>query len=134
MAAVPLILPLWLLGRAKLDAPSISRYNDQAGGAFVNYTNRIVPMDDLTLRYIAFVVAVLILIWGVIQLNQRLQRVRKGRPKELSTWTRFDAASPDAIEDLPPDVDYDDQEETPEADFHVRAKQNGHHSESKKIT
>jgi hypothetical protein len=91
-------------------------------------------MDDLTLRYIAFVVAVLILIWGVIQLNQRLQRGRKGSQKELSTWTRFDAASPDAIEDLSPDVDYDDQEKTPDADIHVRAKQNGHHSESKKIT
>ena len=91
-------------------------------------------MDDLTLRYIAFVVAVLILIWGVIQLNQRLQRSRKGKPKELNTWTRFDAASPDTIEDLSPDVDYDDQVETPDADIHVRAKQNGHHSESKKIT
>ena len=91
-------------------------------------------MDDLTLRYIAFVVAVLILIWGVIQLNQRLQRSRKGKPKELNTWTRLDAASPDTIEDLSPDVDYDDQEETPDAGIHVRAKQNGHHSESKKIT
>ena len=91
-------------------------------------------MDDLTLRYIAFVVAVLILIWGVIQLNQRLQRSRKGKPKELNTWTKFDAASSDAIEDLSPGFDYDDQEETPEADIHIRAKQNGHHSESKKIT
>ena len=91
-------------------------------------------MDDLTLRYIAFVVAVLILIWGVIQLNQRLQRSRTGKPKELNTWTRLDAARPDTIEDLSPDVDYDDQEETPDTDFHVRAKQNGHQSESKKIT
>jgi len=91
-------------------------------------------MDDLTLRYIAFVVAVLILVWGVIQLNQRLQRSRKGEPKELNTWTRLDAARPDTIEDLSPDVDYNDQEETPEADFHMRAKQNGYHSKSKKIT
>jgi hypothetical protein len=90
-------------------------------------------MDDLTLRYIAFVVAVLILIWGVIQLNQRLQRSRKGEPKELSTWTRLDPASPDTIEDLSPDVDYHDQEETPGAGIHIRAKQNGHYSESKKI-
>jgi len=134
VAAVTLVLPLWLFEFAKLDAPSRSRYNDQAGGAYVNYTNRIVLMDDLTLRYIAFVVAVLILIWGVIQLNQRLQRSRKGKPKELNTWTRLDAASPDTIEDLPPDVDYDDQEETPDASIHVRAKQNGHYSESKKIT
>jgi hypothetical protein len=91
-------------------------------------------MDDLTLRYIAFIVAVLILIWGVIQLNQRLQRSRKSEPKELNTWTRLDAASPDTIEDPSPDVDYYDQEEAPDADIHVRAKQNGHHSESKKIT
>ena len=91
-------------------------------------------MDDLTLRYIAFVVAALILIWGVIQLNQRFQRGRKGGPKELNTWIKLDSASPDTIEDLPPDVDYHDQEETPGADIHIRAKQNGHHSESKKIT
>ena len=91
-------------------------------------------MDDLTLRYIAFVVAALILIWGVIQLNQRLQRSRKGSPKELDTWIKLDSASPDTIEDLPPGVDSDDQEEAPEADIHMRARQNGHHSESKKIT
>jgi hypothetical protein len=91
-------------------------------------------MDDLTLRYIAFVVAALILIWGVIQLNQRFQRSRKGDPKELNTWIKLDSASPDTIEDLSPDVDYDDQEETPEAGIHTRAKQNGHHSESKKTT
>ena len=91
-------------------------------------------MDDLTLRYIAFVVAVLILIWGVIQLNQRFQRGRKGDPKELNTWIKLDTASPDTVEDLSPEVDYHDQEVTPEADIHIRAKQNGHHSRSKKIT
>jgi len=91
-------------------------------------------MDDLTLRYIAFVVAILILIWGVIQLNQRLQHSRKGEPKELNAWTRLDAASSDTIEDPSPDVDYDEQVEVSEADFHMRAKQNGYHSESKKIT
>ena len=91
-------------------------------------------MDDLTLRYIAFVVAALILIWGVIQLNQRLQRSRKGGPKELNTWIKLDSSHPGTIEDLPPSVDSDDQEEAPEAGIHIRAKQNGHYSESKKIT
>jgi len=87
-------------------------------------------MDDLTWKYIAFVVAVSILIWAVMQLNQRLQRHKKtGSP---NTWIKLDATSPNTSEDTSPEVEINDQEEIPEPDIHVRAKQNGHYSASKK--
>src|SRR5260221_11866873 len=47
VAAVPLILPLWLFAFAKLDPPSRIVYNDQGAGTFVNYTNSEFPMHNL---------------------------------------------------------------------------------------
>lgn len=88
-------------------------------------------MNDLTWKYIAFVVAVSILIWAVMQLNQRLQRHKRSNSGSLNTWIKLDATSSNTVEDTP-EVESDDQEETPEPDMHVRAKQNGHYSRSKK--
>jgi len=89
-------------------------------------------MNDLTWKYIAFVVAVSILIWAVMQLNQRLQRHRRTDTGSLNTWIKLDATSQNAVEDISSDVETGDQEETPEPDIHVRAKQNGHYSGGKK--
>ncbi len=89
-------------------------------------------MNDLTWKYIAFVVAVSILIWAVMQLNQRLQRHKRTDSGSLNTWIKLDATSQNTVEDISPDVETDNQEETPEPDMHVRAKQNGHYSGSKK--
>ncbi len=89
-------------------------------------------MNDLTWKYIAFVVAVSILIWAVMQLNQKLQRHKRTDSRSLNTWIKLDATSQNTVEDISPDVETDDQEETPQPDMHVRAKQNGHYSGSKK--
>ena len=90
-------------------------------------------MNDLTWKYLAFVVAASILIWGVLELNRRLYRRKKADPK--STWVKLDSTSPDVVEDLSQGGDDDDQEEMPASDIRIRAQQNGHHSAgSKKIT
>ncbi len=89
-------------------------------------------MNDLTWKYIAFVVAVSILIWAVMQLNHRLQRHKRTDSGSLDTWIKLDATSQNTVEGISSDVETDDQEEAPEPDMHVRAKQNGHYSGSKK--
>jgi hypothetical protein len=91
-------------------------------------------MNDLTLKYLAFVVAASILIWGVLELNRRLYRRNKIDPNPPTTWIKLDAANQDVVEEVSPDEENDDQEETPASDIRIRAQQNGHHSESKKTT
>ena len=91
-------------------------------------------MNEPLLKYLAFIVAAAILIWGVMELNKRLYRHKKMGPKSPHTWIKLDAVGPDAEEDESSDLEYDDQEEMPQPDIHTRAQQNGHHSESEKIT
>ena len=91
-------------------------------------------MNDLTLKYLAFVVAASILIWGVLELTRRLYRRDKIDPNPPTDWIKLDAVNRDVVEDVPPDEENDDQEEMPVSDIRTRAQQNGHHSESKKTT
>lgn len=91
-------------------------------------------MDEQTIRYIAFVVAACILIWGVAELNKRLNHHKKIDPKSPNTWIKLDATRPDTAENVLPVVELDNQEKTHGPDIHVRAQQNGHHSESEKIS
>jgi hypothetical protein len=91
-------------------------------------------MNDLTLKYLAFVVAASILIWGVLELNRRLYRRDKIDPDPPTAWIKLDAANQDVVEEVSPEEENDDQEEPPASDIRIRAQQNGHHSESKKTT
>jgi hypothetical protein len=91
-------------------------------------------MNEPLLKYLAFIVAVSILIWGVMELNKRLDRHKKMDAKSHHTWIKLDAVGPDAGEDVSSDLEYDDQEEMPQPDMRMREQQNGHHSESKRIT
>jgi hypothetical protein len=82
-------------------------------------------MNDVTWKYLAFVVAVSILIWGVLELSKRLYRQGKGDPTSPTTWIKLDAEQEDVE-----DEEHNDREETPESDLKIRAQQNGHHSKT----
>ena len=88
--------------------------------------------------YLGFVVALLILIWAVLEIRSRLTRTRRQKTKAetLSGWARLDSTAADVVqeEQLPlPEEDNEEQEEKAGQDFHTRAQQNGHYSESKKL-
>lgn len=86
-------------------------------------------MDSMLVQYVLFILAALLLIWGVIALNKRLSRHNGPGAHALKTWVELDTRRPDAREDLSPTFD-DEAEE--EAELHARARQNGHHAESQK--
>jgi len=46
-------------------------------------------MDEPLLKYLAFIVAAAILIWGVMELNKRLYQHKKMNPKSPHTWIKF---------------------------------------------
>ena len=91
-------------------------------------------MSPIIVTYFGFVVAALILIWGVAVLSRRYSGRRKADTNAPNTWVPLRPsvpARPDIMRDpiVSPD---DDQDETANSDLHTRAKQNGHYSESKK--
>lgn len=86
-------------------------------------------MDSMLVPYILFILAALIIIWGVVVLNKRLSRHTRPDARSLQTWVELDTKQPDAREDLSPALDDEEEEE---AELHTRARQNGHHAESQR--
>ena len=97
----------------------------------VDIIKRACEMEIIT--YVGFVVAALILIWAVYELARRYDR-KRFNARDASTWVRFDATSLHEDEALPVEMGNDDGEEPIEQSLHNRAKQNGHYSESKKLS
>ena len=90
-------------------------------------------MDPKLIEYVGFFVAALILGWAVVELNKRYFRQRRVDSKPLKTWVKLDFTSADDIEEPLPEEKGDEDESVPESNIHIRAQQNGHHSESKKL-
>lgn len=88
-------------------------------------------MDPVIFTYIGFVVVALILIWAAIELGRYISK-RTGTPTKR-TWVKLDTTRPNILEELQPTSSPEDQEETPEPSIQTRAKQNGHHSESRQL-
>lgn len=93
-------------------------------------------MNPDVVQYIGFIVAALILTWAVIELNRRYFDRRKIDigPRNTS-WVNLDTHKTDESEEaLPADVaDEEEDDEKAESGIQTRAKQNGHHSESKNL-
>lgn len=87
--------------------------------------------------YLGFVVALLILIWAILEMRARLVRTRHKKMKIENPWVRLDSTRADAIQQEEPlpvaEEDSEDQEEKAGQDLQTRAQQNGHYSESKKL-
>jgi hypothetical protein len=90
------------------------------------------PMDSTIVQYVGFIVAALILIWAVIEINRRFERRRKIDPRSPHTWIRMDANQPDTSEEALP-APGDETPAATEPDLQTRARQNGHYSESKRV-
>ena len=91
-------------------------------------------MDQTLIEYAAFFVAALILGWAVYELNKKYFRQRRADSKPLNTWVKLDSLSVNDIKEPLPDEESDgDEESVPESNIQIRAQQNGHHSESKKL-
>lgn len=88
-------------------------------------------MSPMIITYIGFVVAVLILLWGVLIVSQRYLRRGNARSEVADVWIPL---KPDELN--PPDEPVPGEEEPDNEalriDFRTRAQQNGHYSESKK--
>ena len=88
--------------------------------------------------FLGFVVALLILIWAILEMRSRLTRTRRKNTKveTIRRWIRLDSTAKDALQEeplLPVEEDNEEQEEKSGQDLHTRAQQNGHYSESKKL-
>ncbi len=92
-------------------------------------------MDPTLVEYIGFVVAALILGWAVVELNRRYFRQRKAHLEPPNTWVQLASTFTDDTEkSLPIEESDEEKEEVPEPDIRTLAQQNGHHSESKKLS
>ena len=91
-------------------------------------------MSPVFVTYIGFVVAALILLWGLFVVGKRyIVRRRKVDTRLMNAWVPLKPAITESPEDSVPDIDEDDQEEDSRADLQTRSQQNGHYSESKKM-
>lgn len=89
-------------------------------------------MSPTFVVYIGFVVAVVILVWGVLELSQRWDGRRRMRHQAMNTWVPLEPTAVDRNITEGRLSDEDSDEETAQRDSHSRAQQNGHYSESKK--
>lgn len=91
-------------------------------------------LDPLKIQFVALVVAVLILGWAIVVLSRRYFRERALASKQLNGWMKLDSTLDDDNEEQLPVQESDEEEErVPESDVRIKAQQNGHHTESKKL-
>ncbi|HET8843510.1 MAG TPA: hypothetical protein VFN35_18755 [Ktedonobacteraceae bacterium] len=89
-------------------------------------------MDITVVQYVGFVVAALIVIWAVIEVNKRLYRRDDSHASSPEKWAELDTKVPEAREDLSSAMYGDSEDDEIETELHARASQNGHHAESQK--
>ena len=88
----------------------------------------------MLITYLGFIVAVLILGWAIFEISRRYFRQRGIETKPLNTWVKFDSTFEDDLDKSVAGEESDEQEESvSKANIHMRAQQNGYHSESKKL-
>ena len=88
-------------------------------------------MSPMVATYIGFVVAILILLWGVFIISRRYLWRGKTRAETMDAWIPLKADDVSTPGGPSPDG-RGHNDETFNIDLHTRAQQNGHYSESKK--
>ena len=89
-------------------------------------------MDPMLIQYALFILVALLIIGAVVALNRWLYRHSKSGPGSPNTWVKLDTKRPETREEILSSAVLEDDEEEEEAELHVRAKQNGHHSNGHK--
>jgi hypothetical protein len=89
-------------------------------------------MDPMVVQYALFILVALLLSGAVIALNRWLYRQSNFRSGPPNTWVKLDARRPEIREEALPGPQVDEDGEEEEAEIHVRASQNGHHSDGQK--
>jgi hypothetical protein len=89
-------------------------------------------MSPIVITYIGFVVAILILTWGVMELTRRYWRRQRADTRSLDpdTWVPLKPTPADLLEG--PALHADEVEGRALLERRTRAQQNGHYTESKK--
>jgi Na+-transporting methylmalonyl-CoA/oxaloacetate decarboxylase gamma subunit len=85
-------------------------------------------MNPPLITYIGFVVAVLIILWAIVEMTRRYHRQRRPTTQERDVWL---TVKPMAKEQLAQQEDT--IEDSINAELQKRSKQNGHSSPSKNI-
>jgi hypothetical protein len=84
-------------------------------------------MTPVVVTYIGFVVAVLILLWGMFVVGKRyFVRRRDVNSKTMDAWVPLKTTATESPEASFADLDEDDQDEGSRANLSARARQNGH--------
>lgn len=99
-------------------------------------------MTPVVVTYIGFVVAILILLWGMLIVGKRyfvrgrgasskhgkryLARRGAANGRNMNAWVPLKTTATESPEDSLTDLDEDDQDEDSRADLSARARQNGH--------
>lgn len=93
-------------------------------------------MDLTVLRYIVFIVAVIILIWAAFELRSRQVRRKKLKDEAPGAWVKLDFTNAHLEEEGPLSLPKEEKDkpgkQTDESDIHTLAQQNGHYIPSKK--
>ncbi len=87
-------------------------------------------MNPTLAMFLGLVVAVLIILWAVIELMQRYIRQKKAEKQARNAWVLLKPTTTKVVDVVPDDEEF---ESTTDDESHKRAKQNGHYSQSKPI-
>ncbi|HEY0757216.1 MAG TPA: hypothetical protein VGD98_24895 [Ktedonobacteraceae bacterium] len=88
-------------------------------------------MDPTIVQYGLFILVAFFIIGAVMVLNRWLYRHSRSNLGTPNTWTRLDIRRRETREETLASSALDEEEEE-EAELHVRARQNGHHSDGQK--
>ncbi len=83
-------------------------------------------MNPTVITYLGFFAAALIILWAGVEIGRRFYKRKKIDARLMNTWLPLQAPANTETEDGEPG-------DSPQADLHTRAQQNGHYSESKKL-
>src|SRR5258708_29664456 len=88
-------------------------------------------MNPTLATYLGFVVAFVIILWSLVELNRRYFRRRRASKRMMHTWMPLNPSSANSAEEQV--VKTDAAEQGSMSDLQTRAQQNGHYSQPRHL-